>query len=382
MTSGHETYDRFNDAATGCQTAVDLWNTTGPAYSQNGTAYEEYLFTNNTLRILDGHPPNEPLFLFHSFHALHLPLQVPEEYEVKYGHLSDQDHKRYKAMLELMDDQVGKLVAKFREKGMWENTLMVLTSDNGGGIYGGPICKWCHPGASNAPLRGGKFADWEGGIRVNAFVSGGFLPVKRRGIAIDDFIHIADWYTTFCHLAGVDATDERAAAAGLPPVDGLNQWPLLSGDGNGTRTEIHVSAKTLIQGKYKLLTGFGEWARNTSWLFPNPFILMNGKWPGYGWLSALYTYTRFRYCGGGCLYNIFDDPEENEDVAASHTQLREDMLARLDELNKGLFKPDRGTTDPAACEQIKANGGFLGPWVDVQWHSPGHCLQEEHCPAN
>lgn len=267
-------------------------------------------------------------------------------------------------MLELMDDQVGKIVAKFREKGMWENTLMVLSSDNGGGIYGGPMCQWCHPGANNAPLRGGKFADFEGGIRVNAFVSGGFLPVKQRGKVIDDFIHVADWYTTFCHLAGVDATDERAAAAGLPPVDGLNQWPLLSGDGNGVRHEIHVSAKTLIQGNYKLLTGFGEFARNTSWFFPTPFVLMNGRWPGYGWLSILYTYTRFRYCGRGCLYNIFEDPEEKEDVAARHPQLREDMLARLSELNTGLFKPDRGTPDPGACEQIIANDGFLGPWTD------------------
>ena len=43
------------------------------------------------------------------------------------------------------------------------------------------------------PLRGGKTSDWEGGIRVNAFASGGLIPLKTRGTMLDDYIHIADW---------------------------------------------------------------------------------------------------------------------------------------------------------------------------------------------
>ena len=46
-------------------------------------------------------------------------------------------------------------------------------------------------------------------------------------------------YTTFCGLAGVDPTDERAAAAGLPPVDGHDLWPLISGaNATSPRTEV------------------------------------------------------------------------------------------------------------------------------------------------
>ena len=132
----------------------------------------------------------------------------------------------------------------------------------------------------------------QGGIRVNAFVSGGFLPAAKRGTELDAYIHIADWcawsrlgccmhvvrcilqvtlyvatshrahcgslraaaaagrklldavvrhlkaahrpilprrYATLCALAGVDAADEPAAKAGLPPIDSINQWPVIGG---------------------------------------------------------------------------------------------------------------------------------------------------------
>ena len=61
----------------------------------------------------------------------------------------------------------------------------------------------------------------EGGVRVNAFVSGGFLKQvapHRVGSKLEGFIHICDYYTTLAALAGVDHVDERAAKAKLPPV--------------------------------------------------------------------------------------------------------------------------------------------------------------------
>ena len=63
----------------GCDTGVDLWENEGPAHGRNGTAYEEELFTANTLAILEAHDPAEPLFLFHAFHVVHTPLQVPAD---------------------------------------------------------------------------------------------------------------------------------------------------------------------------------------------------------------------------------------------------------------------------------------------------------------
>ena len=137
-------------------------------------------------------------------------------------------------------------------------------------------------------------------MRVAAFVSGGYLPPAVRGTAIDEPVHIADWYATYCALANVSSFDPVAAAAGLPPVDSLNVWPLLSGAWEGRRpqaaavvatavlvvpcatahaseqptslpgagattksprTEIPVGPETLISGQYKLITGGSQsWA--------------------------------------------------------------------------------------------------------------------------
>ena len=102
---------------------------------------------------------------------------------------------------------------------MYDNTLIIFVSDNGGPIY--------EPGgASNHPLRGGKETLFEGGFRTNAFVSGGFVRESRRGTKFEGVISIADWYGTLAELAGGDIEDQqppvvsggqRAAVAKHPP---------------------------------------------------------------------------------------------------------------------------------------------------------------------
>lgn len=61
-------------------------------------------------------------------------------------------------------------------------------------------------------------------------------------------MHIADWYYTFAKgLAGVDPTDHEAAKAGLPPIDGVDLWPLVSGQTTTSpREEVAIDAQTLI----------------------------------------------------------------------------------------------------------------------------------------
>lgn len=359
------------------QHAVDLWSTSGPAYGKNGTKYEEDLFTENTLAILDKHNASEPLFLFHSFHVIHTPLQVPAAYEEPFASLKNADHRKYSAMVAYMDKAVGSFIAKLKEKNMWNDTLMVVSSDNGGPIYGTDLKRipflniaQTHGAASNRPLRGGKMGDFEGGIRVNAFASGGFIPESQRGTAADKYVHIADWYSTFCHLAGVDVHDERADVADLPAVDSINQWPLWSSNNvhNASRTEIHISEKTLIQGQYNLLTGGFEMfePRLTHGL---DLVPMDGYWDGYGVVSDISTLTKMRNCRRGCLFDIRLDPYEQVDLAEAHPKqygsVRDQMMARLAELNRDIFRPDRGSPDPEACAQVERNGGFWGPWVDL-----------------
>ena len=75
----------------------------------------------------------------------------------------------------------------------------------------------------------GKTSNFQGGIRVNAFVSGGLIPAPMRGKRLNGLGAVWDWYATFAELAGVDPTDHMAAAAGLPGVDSVSLWPYLSG---------------------------------------------------------------------------------------------------------------------------------------------------------
>jgi len=133
-------------------------------------------------------------------------------------------------------------------------------------------------------LRGGKKTNWEGGVRVAAFVSGGFLPAGARGQVRDEYIHCADWYRTLCHLSGgVDCGDiVSSQKRGVPAVDGYDVWDYVTGaNATSPRDEIMVSrcevpfqhglplskespdcAGSYIRGDFKLVVGmqyYGFW---------------------------------------------------------------------------------------------------------------------------
>jgi hypothetical protein len=102
------------------------------------------------------------------------------------------------------------------------------------------------------PRRGGKISDWEGGVRVAAFLSGGALASSLRGTKRDGTIAIADLHATICSLAGVPVADSAPLARGLPPVDGLDLLPYLTGTAaTSPRVELPLSclsASTIFPG--------------------------------------------------------------------------------------------------------------------------------------
>ena len=347
----HHANDYYTETAEACNGTkiVDIWVTDKPGHGLNGTGpdnYEEGLFKEQLLSVVKSHDPSTPLFLYYAPHIVHTPLQVPVQYLNKFSFIDDHDRQYYHAMVSYLDDVVGELVDALKGKGMWDNLLWVTSSDNGGPAYPGG-------GANNYPLKGGKASDWQGGVRVNAFASGGFLPQKMQGQKLTGKIHLADWYATFCSLAEVDPKDERAAKANLPPIDSMNMWPLISGETEQSpREDVPVSNVTLISGDYKILTGTVRQAGWTGSHYPN-MTNPHGGIPGV------------QDCGDtGCLYNIMTDPEERDNLAEKQPDILKQMQAKLAKYQATYFNPNRGKVWPGACQAaINTYGGFWGPFL-------------------
>jgi len=221
------------------------------------------------------------------------------------------------AMVTYMDEEFSKLIQALHAKDMYKNTLIVFHSDNGGEIMAAGLC-----GGNNWPLTGGKFSNFEGGIRVAAFVSGGYLPEKRRGVKETGLVTVWDWYATYAGLAGVDATDHMADKAGLPPIDSINQWELIAGTnhtpprqefliGDTTALTPNADGKTEVGGilvwPYKLLIGTVDHLYTVS-----QYVETGPNWPNIS--SHLAPLAHPKVCGRepliGCLFNVMEDPNE------------------------------------------------------------------------
>jgi arylsulfatase B len=335
---------------------TDLWGP-GQAPAKNYTGnnwYEEEIFTNHTLDIIQQHnPDNGPLFLVHAFHLVHTPLQVPKSYLNQFNFIDNEMRQHYAAMTKYMDDSVGKILSAIKEKNIYENTLIVFFADNGGAIYN-------PAGGNNYPMKGGKMSDWQGGIRGSAFVSGGYIPISKRGTLSKDLIHISDWYRTFSSIAGVDPTDHKSGP-NLPSVDGLDLTNIIFSNSSirSNDRELHISESTLIKqfgiGTYKLITGVQAMSGWTGPQYPNN----TGPMPTYIPLSWNHD------CKTGELYDIMNDPTEHHNIALSQPSILKEMQQRLDELNRNNYMPLRGHPDPKACVQAKKVGGYYGPWLDL-----------------
>ena len=153
---------------------------------------------------------DKPWFVYFAFNAVHSPLEATEAYEARFPHITDKKRKTYAGMLSALDDAVGRVLAKVREIGQEENTLVMFYSDNGG-----PTAE---TSSRNDPLRGFKGQMYEGGIRV-PFV------MQWKGT-----IPAAMTYTQ--PVMGFDCHATALAAAGVTPeekLDGVDLLPHLLG---------------------------------------------------------------------------------------------------------------------------------------------------------
>lgn len=88
--------------------------------------------------------------------AVHTPLQVPKEYWDRMDGINDNNRRAYHAMVSFIDEMIGNITSLLQSRGMWEDTVIFATADNGGPIYNykAPFSvPGDHAGANNFPLR-------------------------------------------------------------------------------------------------------------------------------------------------------------------------------------------------------------------------------------
>jgi arylsulfatase A-like enzyme len=180
-----------------------------------------------------------PFFLYLAHYAVHTPHQAKDALYQKYSQKTgspEHNEPVYAAMIESVDESVGRIMAKLEELQITERTVVFFFSDNGG--FG--------PATSMAPLRGSKGMLYEGGIRV-PFVA--FWPGEiRPGRELDTPVIGTDMYPTLLEIAG-----------GLEPaqgLDGVSLVPLLTGEGGLSPRPLHWHFPAYLEADRSTLGSF------------------------------------------------------------------------------------------------------------------------------
>jgi arylsulfatase A len=173
---------------------------------------------------------DRPFFVYLPHYAVHIPLQAkpgtPAKFEAKSVSGSTQTNSIYAAMLESLDEGVGKILKTLGELKIADRTVIVFTSDNGGlSVKEGPNT----PATSNAPLRAGKGYLYEGGIRVPLLIR--WPAVTEPGSVCAVPVSGQDLYPTALEIAGMKPAPGRV-------IDGESLIPLLKRDGGLRRDAL------------------------------------------------------------------------------------------------------------------------------------------------
>jgi arylsulfatase A-like enzyme len=254
---------------------------------------------------------NRPFFLYLSHHAVHTPIQAKEQLIEKYKKkepIDAHNNPIYAAMIESVDQNVGRLMAKLDELGLRGNTVVFFFSDNGG--YANAT--------SMIPLRGSKGMLYEGGIRVPMIVR--WPGVTRPGGVCDVPVIGIDFYPTMLEMADVPQPSGHI-------LDGLSIVPLLRGEETLNRKAIfwHFPA-------YLEPYNDNQWP----WRTTPAGAVRQGDW----------KLIEFFEDGKIELYNLKDDLGEKNDLAETMPDKAEELHLALIEWRKSVNAPVPSEKNP------------------------------------
>ena len=233
---------------------------------------------------------NRPFFLYLAHWGTHTPLQATREDYEAVGDIQPHRLRVYAAMVRALDRSVGRINQALAEEGLADNTIVIFSSDNGGpGYIGLPDI--------NTPFRGWKLSNFEGGLRVPLFVK---WPARiAPGTMVDTPVAHIDLMPTM--LAAAEAQPPAGVA-----IDGRDILPLTTVEGSA-----RWDRDTLFwQSGYYRAVRHGDWKLQVS------------DKPNKAW-----------------LYNLAKDPTEQNNLAASRTGKRDELMALLDAHQATARKP-------------------------------------------
>ncbi len=235
----------------------------------------------------------KPFFIYLPYTATHFPTMPHPDYEGKTGNGPWAD------LLKQIDDYTGELLDKIDNLGIADNTIFIFTADNGPealdfnntsmtvetAIHGSP-----------GPWRGTLFTGFEGGLRVPFAIR---WPAKiKAGQSSDEIVHAMDLYPTLAKVAGATTPNDRI-------IDGIDMADFFTGkiDKSGREAIIVYMGNDIFGVKWR------NWKLH--------FKEQNS------WNSVLETYTMPR------LYNLYNDPQEKDNVLFPHTWVPKAALQHL-----------------------------------------------------
>jgi arylsulfatase A len=245
--------------------------------------------TDKAIEFIDQNANKKPFLLYFSYYTLHSPLMAPanrvEKYTKKAATFKNEKNELLNpvraAMVESLDLSVGRLVEKLEKMGIADNTVIILTGDNGGD----------HPETTGG-LREYKGYSHEGAVREPLIVK---WPGKiKAGSTTDEMVIGMDFYPTILEFAGLAAKPNQHA-------DGVSIAPLLS----GTKTELDRDAIYWHYPHYHRTKPYGA--------------IRDGDW----------KLIEFFEDGKLELFDLKNDPFETKDLAESNPEKAKQLLDKI-----------------------------------------------------
>lgn len=214
--------------------------------------YSTDLITNEAIKNIESYYTESPFFLYIAYNAPHSPLQAKEEDLLKYGYESTKpsfgksvkyggkgrgntQKQTYSAMVTNMDDNIGRILKLLKDLKIDDNTIVLFQSDNGGVP---------NVGSSSGELRGMKFTEWEGGVRVPAIIKwpNGF---KRSGIS-NQVMGYVDVMPTLLDIVGIRTKPKNA-------FDGISMKEVLAGEKSSINRDLFLGSGAIVNQHWKLI---------------------------------------------------------------------------------------------------------------------------------